>query len=1059
MAEAGIYTIGRVPSNSMRILDMKISKQHCEIRVAIENGRTTAVLFDGGSTTGCQLNDQPVPKGKPKRINPGDKLQLGLTLLRVLSEGEADLDAKPVAGRQVDAGAVAGAGRTGDEGKTKVTLPADALVGKELAGYQIDRKIGMGGMGGVYLAEQTSLQRKVALKVLNETFAADSAFVDQFVNEARAAGALNHPNVVQVYDVGNAEGHYFFSMEVMPGGSIEDKIKEGPVAWEDGLNWFLDAANALIFAKKREILHRDVKPDNLMIGEDESAKLCDLGLAKKSEVGDLMDQGIIGTPHFISPEAIRRKSDIDHRTDLYSLGCSFYRVFTGKNPYPGKSVKEILLGHLNKPIPRVSEVNRDVPKEIDEIVYGLMRKDPEDRTQSPEELLKELDKIRTKYNLEAHGIKPGSKKPLVIGGVLAAVAIGVAIWFATRPKDVEKRGFTPAEIARQKKAEQGNVANRLGKYVQKAQSDLLDLDRDLLEGNLGPDNYKRPKWGRLAKSYRDAAAGWQTTLETWQQEAKGKKAQGDEIIRGHYTKQTSELGSVIAKAKSTAGKKIDKVVNDFKATEKQRAEARTNALATAESKIKDYALKLKKALDEKRYVELETSVTNDELGDILKALQVLKFGEFALLTEKDINTLLDKHIPKQGDKSRGEQYVAAAASAVGRSGSMAVETAQVELGSKPGFVEFQKALKALDTWLATVPSALDKAKDKAPRVTAAWGKQKQSISEKRAYTERRLNKFEFAMLEADRATYFRFLVDLWGPGTGLLHRFELGVAKDKADKLVAELKHGKYRKLAKTWPAPLAALDTLFQDIRSTFPNGWTEKHTYWPDRNGKPRKETIKDIDATGIKIGRDTITFAELGARGVLDTLFFVEGNARLATCTPTHHVGLGLLFELAGDYEGATKQYKAAEMAGDTELNLVIATRTGPAGREKLAADKYLAVVRFLEAQEKFSADSAALLAGDQAKPGSLSSDDRGDIITRGEQILRDMASIQAMKHELQEDVKLAITTWGSSIREAPHPRANYAGERLPELPKKPVRPREIPPGKDGDGKKKQPDDKVK
>jgi len=453
--------------------------------------------------------------------------------LRILRDGQADEDAVPVAGRDVDAGAVAQAGHAKDEGRTKSTLPPDELVGKDLSGYRVERKIGAGGMGGVYLAEQTSLQRKVAIKVLNETFAADSTFVDQFVNEARAAGALNHPNVVQVYDVGSAGGRYFFSMEVMPGGSIEDRIKEGPVPWQDALNWFIDSANALIFAKRREILHRDVKPDNLMLAEDGSAKLCDLGLAKRSQAGDLMDQGIIGTPHFISPEAIRRKGDIDQRTDLYSLGCTFFRVFAGKNPYPGATVKEILLGHLNKPVPRIGDTNRNVPKELDEVVYGLMQKDVAARTQTPEELLRELDKIRTKYNLEAHGIKPASKKPLVIGLVAALLAIGGALFFVlTQEKEVVRTVLSKEDRARQLQNKRDAVGTRLGAYVQKAEGELLDLDRDLLEGNLGPDNFKRSKWGRLAKAYRDAAKGWQTTLDGWKGEATAAK---DVEIRKHYT--------------------------------------------------------------------------------------------------------------------------------------------------------------------------------------------------------------------------------------------------------------------------------------------------------------------------------------------------------------------------------------------------------------------------------------------------------------------------------------------------------------------------------------------
>ena len=132
--------------------------------------------------------------------------------------------------------------------------------------YEIIAPLGAGGMGEVYRARDAQIGRDVALKVLSSKFTSDRTFVDQFVNEARAAGALNHPNVVQVYDVGSEGGRYYFSMEFVSGGSLEERLKQsGKADWRDALNWLIDAANALIFAKTKDILHRDVKPDNLML--------------------------------------------------------------------------------------------------------------------------------------------------------------------------------------------------------------------------------------------------------------------------------------------------------------------------------------------------------------------------------------------------------------------------------------------------------------------------------------------------------------------------------------------------------------------------------------------------------------------------------------------------------------------------------------------------------------------------------------------------------------------------------------------------------------------------
>ena len=345
LAGPGVYLLGRDNQSSIRILDMKVSKGHCEIHVLNGNGGDRIILRDLKSTHGTLVNGQPVTAEIP--LNPGDEIRIGLTILRLLSDGKADAEAAPTAGASPVGRPAAEMTMAPDLAATAPegvkTFPADELVGTELGGYKVLRKIGQGGMGAVYIAEQVSLKREVALKVLSEKFVSDSAFVDQFVNEARAAGALNHQNVVQVYDVGSANGRYYFSMEFVGGGSIEERIKKKSADWREALNWFLDGANALIFAQKRGILHRDVKPDNFMIAEDGSAKLCDLGLAKKSESADLMAQGIIGTPHFLPPEAIRRRSDVDGRSDLYSLGCTFYRVLTGENPYPVKTVKDILL--------------------------------------------------------------------------------------------------------------------------------------------------------------------------------------------------------------------------------------------------------------------------------------------------------------------------------------------------------------------------------------------------------------------------------------------------------------------------------------------------------------------------------------------------------------------------------------------------------------------------------------------------------------------------------------------------------------------------------------------
>ncbi|HVG95122.1 MAG TPA: serine/threonine-protein kinase, partial [Planctomycetota bacterium] len=414
----------------------------------------------------------------------------------------------------------------------------DPLVGTALAGYRLLERVGAGGMGSVYRAEQLSLHREVALKVLSEKLVSDSAFVDQFVNEARAAGQLNHPNVVQVYDVGQADSRHFFSMEFIHGGSLESKIPRtgGGVPWNEALNWFLDAANALIFAEKKGILHRDIKPDNFMLGQDGSVKLCDLGLAKKSESADLLAQGIIGTPHFISPESIRRKTEVDGRADLYSLGCTFFRIFTGRNPYPAPSVKDILLAHLNAPVPRVSSVVADFPKDLDEVVFRLMQKDPAQRFQTAEDLWEALDKIRLQYGMEAHGLHPGrAKKFAIAGAVIAVAAVGTLIalkpWVKPPPehtKEIIERttGVDPEEF-RASKAESA---------FDKVTSDMFRELGRLEEG----DNWKKDGWEGYVTRYEGVAQEYAGTA------AAGKATTEAKRIREYRTAQEGKSDALAA---------------------------------------------------------------------------------------------------------------------------------------------------------------------------------------------------------------------------------------------------------------------------------------------------------------------------------------------------------------------------------------------------------------------------------------------------------------------------------------------------------------------------------
>ncbi len=292
-----------------------------------------------------------------------------------------------------------------------------------LGGFRLLEVLGQGGMGTVHRAEQVSLHRQVALKVLDAKLTQNPVFVARFVAEARAAARLHHPNVVQVYDVGNEGSTYYYSMELMTEGSIEGRLQAvGRLDLETALKVVADAARGLAYAESLRIVHRDIKPDNLMLDHHGHVKLADLGLALTDED---TEGKVVGTPHFMSPEQILRKP-LDHRSDLYSLGCTLYRLLAGRNPFTGASVKDILRAQVKDEAEPLHKVDPTVPVEVSAIAQRLMAKAPEDRFQSATELTEALEAV----------MAPKVRRGLLIGGIVAALVIaGGAIAYAvTRPE-------------------------------------------------------------------------------------------------------------------------------------------------------------------------------------------------------------------------------------------------------------------------------------------------------------------------------------------------------------------------------------------------------------------------------------------------------------------------------------------------------------------------------------------------------------------------------------------------------------------------------------------------
>ncbi|MCJ7682606.1 MAG: serine/threonine protein kinase, partial [Candidatus Aminicenantes bacterium] len=256
---------------------------------------------------------------------------------------------------------------------------------------EIIGELGRGGMGVVYKAIQPSLNREVALKVLPPYFAKDKELVERFFREARAAANLKHPKIVTVYDFGQDEETFYFAMELLEGESLEDLIKKkGAFSLSEVEDIISQVADALGYAHKRHIVHRDIKPGNIIINDRGDAILTDFGIAKAAYDSNLTQTGTsVGSPEFMSPEQVQGVK-VDSRSDLYSLGILLYKLMTGRAPYKGETGISIAVKHLNDPVPSLKTALPHCPDWLEEVVQRLLAKDPADRYQSAEELIKAL---------------------------------------------------------------------------------------------------------------------------------------------------------------------------------------------------------------------------------------------------------------------------------------------------------------------------------------------------------------------------------------------------------------------------------------------------------------------------------------------------------------------------------------------------------------------------------------------------------------------------------------------------------------------------------------------
>ncbi|MFW6051274.1 MAG: protein kinase domain-containing protein [Myxococcota bacterium] len=285
------------------------------------------------------------------------------------------------------------------EGSAKKTEDADPLVGTRLDHFVLERPLGQGGMGSVYVAHDTSLDRRVAIKMLR----GDLDRLDQekrLLFEARAQARLNHPNVVHIYFIGrrpgaspDEPGPLYLAMEWVEGQAL-DRVLEagGRLSAEHARQAMLQVARGLRAARRAGIIHRDVKPSNLIQDAEGILKVADFGLARpvEGDVAHAAEEGIAGSPLYMAPEQVRGQG-LDHRADMYSLGATFFHLITGRPPYEGESAVELLTQHLQAPPPSVQRAAPDVPRALARIVERLMAKSPGDRFDDYDQLIAALE--------------------------------------------------------------------------------------------------------------------------------------------------------------------------------------------------------------------------------------------------------------------------------------------------------------------------------------------------------------------------------------------------------------------------------------------------------------------------------------------------------------------------------------------------------------------------------------------------------------------------------------------------------------------------------------------
>jgi serine/threonine protein kinase len=317
------------------------------------------------------------------------------------------------------------------------------VVGEKIAGrYDVEELVGHGGMSSVYKAHDTLLERHVALKILHEQYTGDDDFVERFKREARSVAQLQHPNIVTVIDRGEESGRQYIVFEYIDGENLKEcVVRKGRLDVDEALEIAIEVARGLSFAHEHGLVHRDVKPQNVLLNGDGRAKVTDFGIARTVEVDGMTQTGtVLGTSNYIAPEQASGQR-VDAHSDVYSLGTVLYELLAGDVPFPGESFVAVAMKHVHEPPPNLLDARSDVPVRVAAAVDRALEKDPEQRFPTMAAFADELEACRAELARTENGDptlvipsrqraqlkrKPVSRWPLVIG-VLALLAIAAIV--------------------------------------------------------------------------------------------------------------------------------------------------------------------------------------------------------------------------------------------------------------------------------------------------------------------------------------------------------------------------------------------------------------------------------------------------------------------------------------------------------------------------------------------------------------------------------------------------------------------------------------------------------